>query len=106
MNDKQCAKPVYWKLQSIAEIQQDLNINTKFVDQKIQHSDANSLQTWFTDLMQAQSKFQQVSFFFVNMDKLILKCTWKCKEPRIAKQLCKICITKLEDLFWFKTLLI
>ena len=33
---------------------------------------------WYTGLMQFLSKSQQ-DFFFVGIDKIILKCTWKGK---------------------------
>lgn len=35
--------------------------------------------------MQFLSKPQLLFSFFVELDKLILKFTWKCKGPRIAK---------------------
>lgn len=40
------------------------------------------------DSMESQSQFQQAFFVVVvEIDKLTLKCMWKCKRPGIAKQL-------------------
>lgn len=41
--------------------------------------------------MHSHSKFWQVSFFLVVIDKLILKFMWKCKEPKVS-------ITILEEI--------
>ena len=55
-----------------------------FMNLDTQHyKDVIYLQMYLQSLSNSNQKFLQV--FCVEIDKLILKCTWKCKRPRLPK---------------------